>query len=164
MSFEFTIHIPGLDRLGAAVERYVNRILPVNRIQGAKIVYVVKDDQAPVNFALSVAGATDAKGQPVDPTTLKYIVSSSDEAIATVGPNSAAPDDDTQGTLTFLGEEGPVTINVEVEDSAGGGVIGAYAANFTVTAGLPTAITGGSITFAGLTEVPPVPAPPAPAA
>jgi len=147
-----SIKIPGLRRIAAALERIADHLTTSRRgITGGNIVYIVTDDQQPVGFSISGVTATDAHGHPVDSAKLKYVFSSSDETIATVSQDDADP---TKGTLTFAGEEGLVTVNVTVEDSKDGDILGSLAANFTVTAGDPAAISGGSITFDGLTEAP----------
>lgn len=114
---------------------------------GARIVYIVPDSQPPVNYAITGVSATDAKGQPVADAALTYVAASTDDAILTVTPD---PTDQTKGTVTF-GNEGLATLNITVEDSAGT-VLGSLAANFTVTAGPVSAISGGAVAFDGLTE------------
>jgi len=146
-----TIRIPGLRRIAAALERIADRLPHQHpRIEGAKFVITIKDTQEPVKYSISVDSVLDAKGHPVDASMLDYNVSSSDETIATV-VEEAEGEDDSKGTVTFTGEEGPVTINVQVT-AKNGTVLGSFFENFQVTAGDPASIVGGKITFEGLSE------------
>jgi hypothetical protein len=52
--------------------------------------------------------------------------------------------------VVHFGAPGIASLNVQV--SSGGNLLGSFGAQFTVTAGDVSAITGGTIQFEGLTE------------
>lgn len=158
--FEVRIVIPGLELLAEAASCYVKHITKRPAEEGAKLVFKVTDDQKPEKFELDITGVKDAHGHDADSSKLVYKFESTDEGIATVGPDPDAPTDQTKGVLTFVGDEGTVTLTGTVSDTHGN-VLFSAAANFTVTAGDPASIATGSFKFADLTEDPDsTPAPP----
>lgn len=113
--------------------------------------YIVKDNQVDVPFAISFV-ITDAEGSPVpQPDVAVAVVSDNPSAVAVI-PGA----DQLSGTVHF-GSPNPdgspananITVTVSLKD---GTVVGSFGAQFTVTAGDPAAIAGGTIVFTGLTE------------
>ncbi len=111
---------------------------------------IVQDTQTPVTYAITGVSAVDAKGQPVADAALTYLVESTDPSVVAI---TADPTDQTKGSASF-GNEGPATVEVTISLTSDGTVLGSFAQSFTVTAGPVTAIAGGTISFAGLTDVP----------
>lgn len=114
--------------------------------------YIVKDDNPDVGFVLNLGTVTDSEGHEVPSDSLMVTVESDnpDAVDVTMG------DDDRSGSISF-GAPGLANLNVSVE-TASGKLVGSFGAQFTVTVGDPSAISGGSISFDGLTEAPEAPA------
>ena len=114
-----------------------------------EIMYIVKDDNPDVGYSISYT-AFDAEGNALDASATKSSVVSDNESVVSV----------LDGQIHF-GAPGLANINVTVSD-LNDVLLGSFGAQFTVTTGDPASISGGSITFDGLTEAPapePVPAP-----
>lgn len=114
-----------------------------------EFMFIVKADNPAVGYSLSYS-VTDSEGNalPNEETTAE--VTSTDEAVVSV--------DSASGQISF-GSPGVASVNVQVKDADNGNLLGSFGALFTVTAGDPAAIAGGSIAFDGLTEAPAEPAP-----
>lgn len=108
-----------------------------------EIMYIVKDDNPEVGFELSYE-AFDAEGNEVPEDTLVVEVTSDNEAAVSV------VQDGNGGTISF-GSPGLANLNAVVSD-ASGKMLGSFGAQFTVTVGDPASISGGELTFDGLTE------------
>ncbi len=118
-------------------------------LTGGKLVIIVKDTQPEVGYSISGVTAQDAEGHTIPDAKLTYKVESTDSDVVSVTPD---PDDQTKGTASF-GAPGVATVNVLVE-APDGTLLGSFAAPFTVTEGDPASISGGSISFDGLTDQP----------
>lgn len=118
-----------------------------------KIMYIVKADNPDVGFSLSFT-ATDSEGNIVPDANLSVSVDSDNSDAVSITPDGTGR----AGTVTF-GNPGLANVNVTVEDTSGN-LIGSFGAQFTVTVGDPAAISGGTLVFGGLTEIPPVPVTP----
>lgn len=126
-----------------------------------KIMYIVKDSQEPVAFQITSPVITDAKGFPEPTDGLSFLVVSSNPNAVAVAQD---PTDQTKGTLTFGnpnkdGSPSLANINVTVTDKSGK-MIGSFGEQFTVTVGDAAQVSGGGISFAGLTAEPVVQAAP----
>jgi hypothetical protein len=120
--------------------------------------FIVKDDQADVPYVITPPTVTDAEGSPVPAGSLTFAVTSDNASAVAVTPDASNP---LAGTVSFGspntdGTPATANINVAVTDAAGA-MIGSFGAQFTVTAGDPAKIIGGSIAFTGLTEAQPTP-------
>lgn len=117
--------------------------------------YIVKDDNPDVRYAMAPLVVKDAEGNVIDnPQLVVEVVSDNPDAVA-VTPDA----DPMQGSVHF-GNPGLANINATVKTAAGV-LLGSRGAQFTVTTGDPAAIAGGELAFEGLTEAPAeAPAPP----
>lgn len=109
--------------------------------------FIVKADHPDVPFTINPPSVVDSEGNPVDPGTLRYAITTDNAEVVSLTLNP----DGVSGTAHF-GAPGLANVNVTVEPADGGAMLGSFGAQFTVTAGDPAAIVGGSITFDGLTE------------
>lgn len=107
--------------------------------------FIVKDDNPDVGYRITPPSVTDAEGNPVDAGSLTFDVTSTDAAVLAITPS-----DPLSGTVHF-GAPGLASVNVVVSNAAGV-VLGSFGSQFTVTAGDPAAIVGGTIAFDTLTE------------
>lgn len=112
-----------------------------------KFMFVVKDDNADVNFSVVTGDVTDAEGNVIPEAQLDLAVVSTDDSVVAVTFDAAAK----SGSVHF---GNPGTATVTATASSGGKLLGSGAADFTVTVGDPAAISGISLTFDGLTEAP----------
>jgi hypothetical protein len=120
---------------------------PKYKLKGGSIMYIVKDDNPDVGYAISFE-VTDSEGIPVPVGDVNVAVVSSDETVVSLIEDENDPN---VGTAHFgaPGNAG-VTVTVSLQD---GTIVGSFGAQFTVTTGDAAAISGGKITFSGLTEV-----------
>jgi len=122
-----------------------------------ELMFIVKDNQSDVKYSVAVPSVTDAEGVVLDPQpSLSFEVASSDANVVSLTPDD--PADSTKGTAHF-GAPGQAAINVNVKLASDGTLLGAYGAQFTVTVGDAAAISGGGVSFEGLTEAEPTPVP-----
>lgn len=110
-----------------------------------KIMFIVKDDQAPVNFSVALGDVTDAEGNTIPDAQVDLEVLSSDDSVLSLSFDSAAR----SGVVSF-GNPGVASLTAKV--SSGGNILGSGAADFTVTVGDPAAISSVALNFDGLTE------------
>lgn len=110
--------------------------------------FVVKDNNPAVGFVIGPGHVEDAEGNAIDHADLTITVESTDPAIVAVSQDAG---DQKKGSASF-GKPGTASVNVTVK--AGDTLLGSFGAQFTVTTGDPAAISGGAITFDGLTEAP----------
>jgi hypothetical protein len=115
-----------------------------------EIMFIVKDDNPDVGYQINPGIVTDAEGNPVDATAVTTTIESDNPDVVAVNSTS-----DTAGTVHF-GKPGDAAITATI--SSGATVLAKLGAQFHVTSGDPAAITGGSISFDGLTEAPTTPA------
>ncbi|MCP9496677.1 MAG: hypothetical protein MSG64_19750 [Pyrinomonadaceae bacterium MAG19_C2-C3] len=115
-----------------------------------EFMYVVPADQPAVNYQLAYT-ATDSEGNVITDAETRVEVASSDEAVVAVSQTDAK-----SGSISF-GSPGLANLNATVK-TKDGTLLGSFGAQFTVTAGDVAAISGGSISFEGLTEAPEAPA------
>lgn len=113
-----------------------------------RFMFIVKDDQAPVNFSLVLGDVTDAEGNAIPDAQVDLEVLSSDDSVLSLSFDSAAR----TGVVSF-GNPGVASLTAKV--SSGGNLLGSGAADFTVTVGDPAAISSVALNFDGLTEAPP---------
>jgi len=111
-----------------------------------KIMYIVKDDNPDVGYAIEVGEVTDSEGNVIPDAQLQVEVASDNSASVEVVPG----EDPKAGTIHF-GAPGNANVTATVKDG-NGNVLGTGAASFLVTTGDPAAITGVSLKFDGLTE------------
>ena len=112
-----------------------------------KFMFVVKDDNADVNFAVVLGDVTDAEGNPIADAAVTVAVLSTDESVVSVTFDATAK----TGSVHF-GNPGTATVTATV--SSGETLLGSGAADFTVTTGDPAAISSVALNFDGLTETP----------
>jgi hypothetical protein len=123
--------------------------------EGVPLMIIVKDTQPDVTFAIAF-NVVDAEGSPVPapPGLTVETVSDNPSAVAVI-PGAT----DREGSVHFGSpnpDGSPALANITVSvKTADGTLIGSFGEQFTVTAGDPTAIAGGTITFADLTPPPP---------
>lgn len=111
-----------------------------------RFMFVVKDDNADVNFSLVLGDVTDAEGNVIADAALDVAIGSDNPDVVSITFDQA-----TRSGSAHFGGPGVATIAATV--SSGGAVLGSGAASFTVTTGDPAAISGVSLNFEGLTEV-----------
>lgn len=111
-----------------------------------KFMFVVKDNNPDVNFALALGVVTDAEGKVIPDAQLDLAVDSTDATVVAVTFDAASK----SGSVHF-GDPGTATVTATV--SSGGNLLGSGAADFTVTTGDPAAISSVALNFDGLTEV-----------
>lgn len=112
-----------------------------------EFMYIVKADNPDVGYALSYS-VTDSEGNEVPREETAAEITSTDEEVVSI--------DQSAGTVHF-GRPGVASVNVTVKDKDAGpddDPLGSFGAQFTVVAGEPAAVSGGSITFEDLTEAP----------
>lgn len=107
--------------------------------------FIVKDDHAPVPFALNLGTVTDAEGNAVPDAKLDVTVESSNADAVAVEFDADAK----TGTVSF-GSPGEAEVRANV--SSNGTLLGTGAASFTVTVGDPAAISSVDLAFDGITE------------
>lgn len=112
-----------------------------------KFMFVVKDDNADVNFSVVTGDVTDAEGNVIPDAQVDLAVSSTDDSVVAVTFDATSK----SGSVHF---GNPGTATVTATASNGGTLLGSGAADFTVTVGDPAAISGISLSFDGLTEAP----------
>lgn len=116
-----------------------------------KIMYIVKDDNPNVSYAIEVGEVKDSEGTVIADAQLSVEVASDNPAAVAITPG----DSPKTGTLSF-GSPGNATVIATVKDGAGN-VLGTGSAAFLVTTGDPKSIAGVSLKFDGLTEAPAAP-------
>lgn len=109
--------------------------------------FVVKADHPDVDFTITPPNALDSEGHQTDSPLRVGITSDNDDAVSI----TSTVDDELRGTVHF---GNPGLANVNCTFWAGNTLVGSFGAQFTVTAGDPSTISGGSITFTGLSEEP----------
>lgn len=111
--------------------------------------FIVKADNPDVNYSISFQ-ITDSEGNvvPTPPVTVA-VLSDNPPSVEIIQD----PADQLKGVAHF-GGPGLANINVTVTRTSDGLLLGSFGAQFTVTAGDPAAISGGTIAFEGLTETP----------
>ena len=123
-------------------------------LEGGRIMIIVKDTQPDVNYSISFI-ARDAEGFPVSDAALTVEVVSDNPGAVAVTPD---PADQRRGSATFGGpnpDGSPAIANITVSvKTVDGMLLGSFGEQFTVTAGDPAAIAGGTIIFEGLTPSP----------
>lgn len=134
----------------AGIVYFLARLLMVIEESNSKLkfkgefMYIVKADNPDVGYALSYS-VTDSEGNdvPVEETSVEI-----------VSDNPSVVSVDSENSTVHFGSPGLANVNVTVRDadSPDAEPLGSFGAQFTVTAGDPAAISGGSITFDGLTE------------
>lgn len=117
--------------------------------------FIVKADHPAVAYTIAPPTVTDSEGNPVPADALTYLVDSSNTEAVTVIPDEAG--DPLKGMVSFGrpnpdGTPSTAAVTVLVSDT-GGNLLGSFGAQFTIPAGDPVGIVGGSIAFEGLTEV-----------
>ena len=108
--------------------------------------YVVRNDQPDVPFTID-AVVLDSEGEAVGNDRLNFSIQSSDSDVVSV-----ALDDGGVSGVAHFGRSGTASIVVSVSSRSSGEIIGSFGAQFTVTTGDPSRISGGTIRFEGLTE------------
>jgi hypothetical protein len=121
-------------------------------LKGGMFMYIVKDDNKDVGYVVNPGVVTDSEGVVIPDAQVTVEVVSDAPGVVEVIPG---PDGKT-GTVHF-GAPGVASLNALVK--LGEVILGSFGAQFTVTVGDPAAISGGTISFEGLTEapVPPIP-------
>jgi hypothetical protein len=146
MSF-FTFKIDLTDRFYDLLLRITKALENRNpKFLGGRVMFIVKATNEDVGYSIVKPTVTDAEGDPIPDASLTFeAVSDNPDVVAL----TASADDPLAGTVHF-GAPGLANINVTVK--SGDLLLGSFGAQFTITVGDPAAITGGGITFAGLTE------------
>ncbi len=110
--------------------------------------FIVKDDNPDVAYSVGSPVVTDAEGHALDPQpALTFTVTSDNPDAVAITP--VDPSNPIAGLVHF---GAPGLANVNVTASAGDALVGSFGAQFTVTTGDPASISGGTISFDGLTE------------
>jgi len=131
---------------------WLSNWLRINNKVGVKFMYIVKADNPEVGFVLEF-DAFDSEGNVVSEDDLIVTVESdNDEAV------EVEFDEETLEGKVIFGSPGLANINATVE-TLEGVLLGSFGAQFTVVAGDPKSISGGKLSFKGLTEVVEEPAP-----
>lgn len=120
-------------------------------VTGGAIVYIVKADNPDVNYSINPPQVTDSEGNVVPAGELTFPIESDNPAAVEV-----IPDGPLSGKVHFGGpnaDGSPASAAITARVIHNGNVIGVLGAQFTVTAGDPAAIAGGSLVFEGLVEV-----------
>lgn len=133
-----------LERLVVAAERFVYE--QPHLTGGFKIMFVVEADHADTRYAIAPASAVDSEGNAIPDADLIYEIVSDNPAAVEITPDT---DNVLAGNVHF-GAPGLANVNATVK--FGEVLLGSFGAQFTITAGDPAAITGGGITFEGLSE------------
>ena len=114
--------------------------------------FVIKDNNPAVGFTITPPSVVDAEGFPVDAGTLKFVVESDNPGAVAVTVNA----DGVSGSVAFGSPNAdgtPAQANLIVKVlNAIDEQLGAFGAQFIVTAGDAASIVGGSIVFEGITE------------
>jgi len=134
-----------------AILGHLSRYDKIATITTGEFMFIVKDDHPDTEFAVADFKVTDAEGNEVEAKDLRVTVESDNPAAVAVTMN------DTRTGLIQFGSPGDANLTAKVS-SADGRLLGAFGAQFHVTAGDPAAITGGTISFKGLSEATPTPA------
>lgn len=114
-----------------------------------RFVFKVKNDHQDESFSIALGNVTDAEGEVLqDITSLSVEVTTSDPEVVDVTFDRAT----NSGTAHF-GHSGVASLTASVKN-ANGDILGSGAADFTVTAGDPAAISDVKLAFGGLTEEP----------
>jgi hypothetical protein len=119
---------------------------PKYKLKGGSFMYIVKDDNVDVGYGVEFE-VTDAEGIAVPVSDVLVDVVSDNDVVVQI-----TPDADPKSGMVHFGAPGNAAVTVTVS-LASGAVVGSFGAQFTVTAGDAAAISGGKITFSGLTEV-----------
>lgn len=115
--------------------------------------YIVKDVQVDVSYEVAFE-VTDAEGHKIpDAKLVVEVVTDNEDAVSLI----ADATDPKKGVAHF-GAPGLANINCTVK-TLDGVILGSFGAQFTVTVGDPAAISGGTLKFGDLTEVPEPPIP-----
>ena len=117
---------------------------------GGKFMIIVKDTQPDVRYTVGGFKVVDAENHPVPGAVVAVTVESDNPAAVAVTPDA----DPASGSVSFGGpndDGSPANATVLATVKIGDAVVGTFSETFTVTAGDPTAIQGGAITFEGLT-------------
>lgn len=136
-------------RIASALERIADALEAINFRQlkkEVKIMFIVKDDNPDVRYSIAMPTVTDSEGHDIPDAVLTFEVTSDNADIVQITPDAENP---RSGDVHF-GAPGLANVNVQVK--SGDTLLGSFGAQFTVTAGDPAAISGGGISFAGLTE------------
>lgn len=114
--------------------------------------YIVKANQEPVDFQIDFQ-VTDSEGNPASKESLVVAVESDNTdavSVARSGQNARS------GQLSFgrINADGsPAFANVNVKvANQDGRLLGSFGAQFTIVAGDPDRVSGGSLTIDGLSE------------
>ena len=143
----FTFKIDLTERFYSLLLRIVNAL--ENRkpsLKGGKIMFIVKTDNPDVGYSIVKPEATDSEGNVIPDASLTFeAVSDNPDAVSLI-PSDADP----LAGVAHFGNPGLANINVTVK--SGDTLLGSFGAQFTITVGDPAAISGGGISFDGLTE------------
>jgi hypothetical protein len=126
---------------------------PHPHLKGGAFMFIVKNDQPDVPYSVGFV-VKDAEGQVVPDAAVTVEVMSDNPDAVMVTPDVDNP----RAGSAHFGNPGLANVNCTVR-LADGTLVGSFGAQFTVTVGDPASIEGGAITFAGLTEAAPTPAP-----
>lgn len=120
---------------------------PAFSLKGGNFMFIVKADHPDAPYKITPPTIEDSEGNPVENPNLAYELSSSNGAVVDMVADN---DNDPLTGVFHFGQPGQASVNVNVLFE--GKIIGAFGAQFTVTAGDPARIVGGGITVEGLTE------------
>lgn len=133
-------------------ERLVNKHCATRAtIKGGMFMYVVKADNPDVNYTIVPPTATDSEGNEISNADLSYNVTSTNETVVSLVPDS--DDNQLTGVIHFGSPSGTEAVSVMVEVTHKGNIVGAFGAQFVVTPGDVSAITGGGIIVDGIEEI-----------
>lgn len=119
---------------------------PQPKTKGIEFMYIVKDDNPPVGYSLTVGAVSDAEGNVIENAKLSVEVASDNPAAVSVLPN----EDPKTGSISF-GSPGSANVTASVKDEAGN-ILATGSASFLVTTGDPKSVSGVGLAFEGLTE------------
>lgn len=122
---------------------------PYQILGGLKFMYIVADDNPDVNYSVDTSDVQvkDAEGNVIPDEQLTIDVVSDNPAAVSLTPGA----DGKSGTASF-GSPGDAAVTATIKDAKSDTVFAVLGAQFHVTTGNPASITGGKLSFEGLTE------------
>jgi hypothetical protein len=140
---------PAIRKYRATV-RFGDTILQFNLEGDFMANFAVQNNHPDEQFTVDVGEVRDAEGELLEDSSVDVVVESTDPEVVAV--------DQAAGTVSF-GRSGTATVQATVrkKNDPDADPLGSFAANFTVTTGDPSAVSGGSFNFPNLTPIPETP-------
>ena len=151
--------IPELNRIATALESLVSRRITVKSaltlqfaptltvaLLKGDAMFTLPDDQPDVPYSISPVALFDAEGAPITSGFTEAFVTDNGAAVDIV-PNDPA---DIHAGVLKIGAPGLANLNYTV--TYNGAIVHSAGAQFTITTGAFGSVTGGDLTFEGITE------------